>query len=51
VVPTNATIAYGQADVNMDGSIRYTGARNDRDIILQNVGGVVPTNVRTEQLP
>jgi hypothetical protein len=32
-------------DVNGDGSIRYTGASNDRDYILSRIGGVVPTNV------
>lgn len=32
-------------DVNTDGSLRYTGAGNDRDPILQKVGGNTPTNV------
>ncbi|MDX9749838.1 MAG: hypothetical protein RBT71_02005 [Flavobacteriales bacterium] len=31
-------------DVNFDGTLRYTGAANDRDIILQLIGGAVPTN-------
>ena len=35
----------------MDGQVKYTGANNDRDLILQNVGGVVPTNIRVEQMP
>ncbi len=35
----------------MDGIVRYTGADNDRDLILQNVGGVIPTAMRMEQLP
>ncbi|MBK7619934.1 MAG: hypothetical protein IPJ10_16295 [Flavobacteriales bacterium] len=51
VVPTHTVSAYAQEDVNLDGEVKYTGARNDRDIILQNIGGVVPTNTRTEQLP
>lgn len=32
---------------NMDGSLLYTGANNDRDPILVVIGGVVPTNVVT----
>jgi hypothetical protein len=35
----------------MDGAVKYVGANNDRDPILQNIGGVVPTATRTEQLP
>lgn len=31
-------------DANGDGSIRYTGFSNDRDLILQAIGGTVPTN-------
>jgi len=31
-------------DVNGDGRILYTGADNDRDPILEAVGGVVPTS-------
>lgn len=31
-------------DVNGDGVVRYTGTMNDRDPILQAVGGIVPTN-------
>ena len=38
-------------DVQRDGLIIYTGASNDRDPILSNVGGSVPTAARTEQLP
>ncbi len=30
--------------MNADGSIRYTGAFNDRDPILLSIGGIVPTN-------
>lgn len=35
----------------MDGQVKYTGAANDRDPILQNIGGSVPSNTRVEQLP
>jgi hypothetical protein len=37
--------------VNLDGVVKYTNANNDRDPILQNIGGVIPTNTRQEQLP
>jgi DNA-binding beta-propeller fold protein YncE len=32
-------------DVNQDGSIKYTGSANDRDVILLGIGGAIPTNV------
>ena len=51
VVPTNTTAGYLLEDANMDGFARYTGGNNDRDIILGNIGGTVPTNSRAEQLP
>jgi hypothetical protein len=31
--------------------VQYTGANNDRDPILVNIGGVIPTNTRAQQLP
>jgi hypothetical protein len=31
--------------------VKYAGANNDRDIILQTIGGTVPTAVRVQQLP
>jgi len=31
-------------DTNGDGVVKYTGANNDRDPILQAIGGVLPTN-------
>ena len=42
---------YDRRDVNMDGVIKYTGANNDRDPILLNVGSTTPNNVRVQQLP
>lgn len=51
-VATNAVPnVYSRDDVNMDGTIMYTGLNNDRDVILQVIGGVIPTAVRTQQLP
>lgn len=32
-------------DVSFNGELKYTGSSNDRDPILQSVGGLVPTNV------
>lgn len=37
-------------DVNEDGAIKYTGAGNDRDRILIEIGGIVPTDVATGYL-
>jgi len=34
-------------DVTGDGTVKYTGAMNDRDPILQSIGGAVPTNTTT----
>ena len=31
-------------DVTGDGTVKYTGSSNDRDPILQGIGGVIPTN-------
>ena len=51
-VPTNTlNNVYDRRDVNLDGIVRYTGASNDRDPILVNIGGTVPTNTRVQQLP
>lgn len=33
------------ADVTHNGEIKYAGTLNDRDPVLQRIGGVVPTNV------
>ncbi|MEZ4791012.1 MAG: kelch repeat-containing protein [Flavobacteriales bacterium] len=32
-------------DVTFDGLARYAGTDNDRDLILERIGGIVPTNV------
>ncbi len=50
-VPSNTVTGYHAAGVNRDGTVKYTGQDNDRDPILQNIGGVVPTNTRVEQVP
>ena len=50
-VPTGSTSGSLLADVNLDGTVRYTGTANDRDRIMENVGGPVPTSTRVEQLP
>jgi hypothetical protein len=35
----------------LDGAVKYTGVGNDRDVILLNIGGSVPTTTRNAQLP
>ena len=50
-MPTNIIAGYSVTDVNMDGVTKYIGAGNDRDPILSNIGGSVPTNTLDEQLP
>jgi hypothetical protein len=42
---------YHAADVTLDGQVKYTGTGNDRDPILSNVGGTVPTATVVQQLP
>jgi hypothetical protein len=42
---------YYREDTNMDGLVKYTGPANDRDVILFNIGGLVPTAVKLEQIP
>lgn len=36
-------------DVTVNGEVKYTGSGNDRDPILQAIGGMVPTNAVTGQ--
>lgn len=50
-MPTSTVVGYYQEDTNLSGIVKDTGSANDRDIILFNVGGIVPTAVRLEQLP
>ena len=37
------TMALWAGDGNLDGQVKYTGSDNDRDRLLQAIGGVVPT--------
>ena len=48
---TATTTGYYIEDVNMNGTVKYTGAGNDRDPIVLNIGGYTPNNQRLEQLP
>ena len=41
----NSSMALWAGDVNHDGTIKYTGAGNDRDPILVTVGSTTPNNV------
>jgi hypothetical protein len=47
---TFPTQALWAGDVNFDGILKYTGTDNDRDPILSNIGGAVPTNTVTGYL-
>ena len=38
-------------DVSGDGTVMYTGADNDRDLVLQAIGGTVPTNTVSGYTP
>ncbi|HRH68316.1 MAG TPA: hypothetical protein PLB89_02300 [Flavobacteriales bacterium] len=38
------TFALWCGDVSGDDQVKYTGENNDRDFILQAIGGVIPTN-------
>jgi len=50
-VTSVVTGVYHNADVTMDGLVKYANAGNDRDPILVNIGGVIATAMRIEQLP
>ncbi|MCB9184283.1 MAG: PKD domain-containing protein [Flavobacteriales bacterium] len=43
----NGTRALWSGDVNGDGQLKYTGQDNDRDPILVEIGGSVPTSIST----
>lgn len=40
----NGTMVLWPGDGNGNGVVRYTGTLNDRDPILQSIGGIIPTN-------
>jgi uncharacterized delta-60 repeat protein len=40
----NGTMTLWPGDANFDGVVRYTGQNNDRDVVLQAVGGITPTS-------
>ena len=42
--------ALWAGDCNADGTLKYTGSANDRDLILAGIGGVVPTNIASGYL-
>lgn len=48
--PVATLNGYWTEDVNMNFQVKYTGGSNDRDFILQTLGGN-PANVIIEQLP
>lgn len=50
-VNNNGTMTIAAGDVNFDGTVAYTGTDNDRDPILQRIGGVIPTNSVTGYWP
>ena len=50
-MPTAVVNGYHPEDVNLNGQVKYAGAANDRDPILVNIGGTVPTATRSEQIP
>jgi hypothetical protein len=43
----NGTMVLWPGDANFDGEVKYTGANNDRDVVLQAVGGSTPNNIVT----
>lgn len=43
----NGTMLLWSGDVRKDGTVIYTGTSNDRDLILQTIGGVIPTQTVT----
>lgn len=40
----NGVMALWPGDGNGNGQVNYTGTGNDRDLVLQGIGGTVPTN-------
>lgn len=41
----DGTMVLWPGDANFDGEVKYTGANNDRDVVLQAVGGSTPNNI------
>ncbi|MBZ0205938.1 MAG: hypothetical protein K8H89_06405 [Flavobacteriales bacterium] len=50
-IPTATAPGYYKEDTGLSGVVKYTGIQNDRDPILMNIGGTVPTSTILEQLP
>ncbi|MBL7964327.1 MAG: PQQ-dependent sugar dehydrogenase [Flavobacteriales bacterium] len=48
---SNGKWALWQGNVVRDGMVKYSGPSNDRDPILQEIGGVVPTNTTVNYHP
>jgi len=51
IAGTFPTRALWAGDINFDTQVMYTGSDNDRDPILQRIGGAVPTNIVGGYLP
>lgn len=49
--PNNVVEGYFGTDTNMDGLIKYTGSKNDRDFFLAQTLGGDAQKVRKEQMP
>lgn len=45
IAGTHPVMAMWEGDVNFNGELKYIGMGNDRDPILTEIGGSVPTNV------
>lgn len=45
MVTIGSVKALWAGDVNFDGTLKYTGQDNDRDLILSRIGGTTPTDV------
>jgi hypothetical protein len=43
----NGVMTLWPGDANFNDQVRYTGQNNDRDVVLQVVGGITPTNTVT----
>ncbi|MBK9275631.1 MAG: hypothetical protein IPM49_13975 [Flavobacteriales bacterium] len=47
--PIGNTLVLWAGDLNGDGQVKYTGIGNDRDLVLNAIGGTVPTATLTGQ--